>query len=731
VSVIDDVYAVIYNLAAYVSQLIDYLTRWVIDYIYDFGTWLSGVITNITKFVTDTFNSIKALIQNLISGITQVITNFTGGLLDSLANFWALLEEKTNEVIYALFTYIQSLIAWVKTLVQQAVDQLKNAITFIVDNFVRYVNALIAAIEDLVVDSINFIRASAQNVVDTIVQWIQQVGALVTAEWQKLVTGAEAIILSVETRLSDLRGAFIEAFGELADSVLSIDDTIKTVSREAIDDLIKTLVGWSNAPELVGVMNALTGLTLAEGAPPDYRAFLKDLLTRLAPSSPLARGVVFILLAIVAAIPAGLNIATVYAAPMVQELAAEFPHNLLAPADASAAYRRELLSRGEAVNVIRRQGFTEGDANTILSLAEQVPAEFELIAFWLRGLMTETQLDEALHQRGYTAIWRERYKQFAQIIPPVQDLITMAVREAFSPEVAQRFGQFDNFPEDFAEWAERQGLDRGWALKYWAAHWSLPSAMQGFEMLHRGLITFEELDLLLRALDVMPFWRDKLIQIAYLPYTRVDIRRMHQLHVLTDAEVLRAHKDLGYDDDKAAKLTEFVLRLNKRAPAEDDVELGKLSRASVLGFYADGLLPRERAHSLLVGLGHTPEAAALYLDNIDMEAERTERKAQSDLIIEQAQVGAITFGQAQDRLNALGLETLEVSRALAKLARAEQGKVKLPSKEDGEKFLRAGLINGATYQDLLLRLGYSPLWAGLYVELARLKGNDTTEPGGN
>ena len=35
-------------------------------------------------------------------------------------------------------------------------------------------------------------------------------------------------------------------------------------------------------------------------------------------------------------------------------------------------------------------------------------------------------------------------------------------------------------------------------------------------MLHRGLINEGDLDLLLRSLDVMPYWRDRLKGIAYL-----------------------------------------------------------------------------------------------------------------------------------------------------------------------------------------------------------------------
>jgi hypothetical protein len=305
----------------------------------------------------------------------------------------------------------------------------------------------------------------------------------------------------------------------------------------------------------------------------------------------------------------------------------------------------------------------------------------------------------------------------------------MAVREAFSPEVAEAFGQFEDFPEDFAEWAEKQGLSRTWATRYWAAHWSLPSAEQGFEMLHRNVIDFDTLRLLLRALDVMPYWREKLTEIAYLPFTRVDIRRMHALRVLDEAAVLRAHKDLGYNEEKAKLLTAFVVKLNAGKGIEDDEELGKLSRATILGFYKDGLLERTRAASMLATVGHTPEAAELYLEAVDMDAERELRSIEIALVIDNFKAGVLTYEEAIDSLNRLGLATAEVGKAVTQLIRAQRASIRLPSKEDGGHFFRASLISEDDYRDLLARLGYAKKWIDAYVALLTEEKANAAQPG--
>jgi hypothetical protein len=176
-------------------------------------------------------------------------------------------------------------------------------------------------------------------------------------------------------------------------------------------------------------------------------------------------------------------------------------------------------------------------ANVYLDAVLTKPATTDLIAYQLRIDPSLSNLDRELRKIGIHPSYNALYKELAYQIPPVADIITMAVREAFTPEIAARFGQYQDLPPDFVQWVGKKGLSREWAERYWAAHWSLPSPQQGFEMLHRNIISKEELQLLLRALDIMPFWRDKLIQSAYEPLTRIDTRRMYQLGVLNEPQV--------------------------------------------------------------------------------------------------------------------------------------------------------------------------------------------------
>lgn len=224
------------------------------------------------------------------------------------------------------------------------------------------------------------------------------------------------------------------------------------------------------------------------------------------------------------------------------------------------------------------------------------PATTDLLTYLMRIDPNLSDVDRHLRKIGIHPDYFDVYKKLAYIIPPVQDIITMAVREAFTPSIAERFGQYEDFPEDFAKYAAMKGLTEDWAKRYWAAHWSLPAPTQGFEMFQRGIITKDELNMLLRALDIMPFWREKLVQMAYRPYTRIDVGRMYQSGVLNESQVKQAYTDLGYSPEKAEAMTKFTVK-------QTITRLSRYSSNDVVKAYSTRIINHSEASNLLGELG--------------------------------------------------------------------------------------------------------------------------------
>ncbi|GAH43171.1 unnamed protein product, partial [marine sediment metagenome] len=227
-------------------------------------------------------------------------------------------------------------------------------------------------------------------------------------------------------------------------------------------------------------------------------------------------------------------------------------------------------------------------AETYLDGILTKPASSDLVAYELRKDPKLSALPARLKQIGIHPDYFDIYRTLAYPIPPVADIITMAVREAFTPSIAAKFGQYEDYPPDLEKFAEMKGLTPEWSKRYWAAHWSLPSAGQGFDMLHRGIINTGELDMLLRALDVMPFWRAKLTGIAYRKLTRVDVRRMYKAGVLTQAEVYEAYLHHGYNPVNAKRMTDFTVQW--AAPKE-----ASITRSDILTAYKSRMINRAEA----------------------------------------------------------------------------------------------------------------------------------------
>lgn len=242
------------------------------------------------------------------------------------------------------------------------------------------------------------------------------------------------------------------------------------------------------------------------------------------------------------------------------------------------------------------------------------PATGDLVRYELRRDPSLSNLSQELQRIGVHPGYTDVYKTLAYEIPPLGDIITMAVREAFSPEIASRFGQYEDYPDELTGWAEKKGLTKDWAERYWAAHWSLPSPQQGFQMLHRGVIDRNELNMLLRALDIMPYWRDRLTEIAYRPLTRVDVRRMYKEGVLDEAEVNEAYLQQGYNEENAGRMTLFTVRQTLSS-------LAKFTSTDVLNAYTKRMISESEARSLLSDLGLKYDAVNHVMSTADYKRE--------------------------------------------------------------------------------------------------------------
>ena len=281
-------------------------------------------------------------------------------------------------------------------------------------------------------------------------------------------------------------------------------------------------------------------------------------------------------------------------------------------------YIRRFIDQKEMLRLMSRVGYSQEQADSIVkSRTVQLPEQFVRVGF-LRGFLDKNEHDNLLARLGYLSKDFELMRKSYFYIPPVTDLIRFAVREAYDDSLAEDLqldSGYDTIKERFENDLKQNGLEPAYGRLYWRSHWDLPSPTQGYEMLQRGIINLDELRQLLKVSDYSPQWIDKLIKIAYTPYTRVDIRRMHKLGVLSYDEVVEAYKQIGYEESKAITLADFTVKLNEEVNIDKTRDL---SQGNILRAYKVDLLERNTASTMLQQLGYDNREATLLLDMQDL-----------------------------------------------------------------------------------------------------------------
>lgn len=311
----------------------------------------------------------------------------------------------------------------------------------------------------------------------------------------------------------------------------------------------------------------------------------------------------------------------------------------------------------------------------------------------------ETYVTAVLKRQGLDELHIKAFFEIIKVIPSVQDLIRMQVREAWDDNIAKEFGYDDGDYSEFARWIEKQGLDAEWAKRYWRSHWELPGIQSGFEMLHREIIDEDQLKLLMRARDIPSFWRKSLIKLSYRPYTRVDVRRMYTAGVLDEEEVLRAYKDIGYNEERAQKMTEWTIQ--EFPPTE-----GLLSKAEVYRLFVEGVINENEAINYYEQLDIVSDVYRLYLERAKLQIQKnyeTEYVENVRLSFVGRKIGK---DEVISRLNQLAPPAGFVEDKLSIWELQQERAIELPTKADIKAFLLNNVIDEARARYYLSRRDY-------------------------
>lgn len=327
---------------------------------------------------------------------------------------------------------------------------------------------------------------------------------------------------------------------------------------------------------------------------------------------------------------------------------------------AIAMYRQGITNLEMVYKSFQAEGqWDAAKIEDVLKLSSTIGAD-DVYRMHMKGYFSVPYLTKLLERSGIVSDEDKANSLAAwNVDPGASDLIRFALREVWDKNVVARFGydeEFDSIPQ-FKWWMNAAGY-RGspqpddypqnpyagqdqppiigpngqplpqapeletWAQAYWRAHWDLPSPTQGYQFLHRlrpdriakyqQLIpgvqpwTIDDMRLLLKTADYPKPFRDRLAAVSYHTLTRVDIRRLYDMDVIDEKEVMEQNLDAGYNTDDARYLTQYIVKEKRLRKLRKQREREQKRTIRLLGL---GIISKDDASNRLEKLGLSQVAA--------------------------------------------------------------------------------------------------------------------------
>lgn len=688
------------------------LTVFIDDTQRSIGDSAADVIGQIGQQTTSAIGTIESVTSSLVSSIEFDLSD----AIAEIVNLFGITNDTLDDLLRGNATLVEALTERAISAVSESIGISAGIIS---TSFADIGEAIVPLLTDAAreqAETSDLIQTALETQIDQSERNARVAETSLRDAIDEVVTASDSALAVTREALEGTGAEQVLATREAGAEVASATSEGFTGLTQTIGDFVSATAAGTDAETLQAVRDNLSKIAQQTGCPEDFNNVIQAFMAEIFGVFSVMGGITQAQLLLAIGTSLMTPVLDVLSNCIAQAAARQVPTSLPDFPQIRDQRNRRIIDDNEAINNLLSQGFSIERATDLLDQRRALPDIGIVQAWWLRGFIDTERATQMLLDLGFDAEGIENILRMAFFVPPTGDLITMAVREVFSPEIAARFGQFEDFPQDFADFARLQGVSEEWARNYWAAHWALPSAQQGFEMFQRKVISEEDLQSLLRALDVMPFWRDKLTKIAYRPIPRVDVRRLNALGLISDADLPARYESFGFAPPDAQLMAEFTLAYNARTGGEDTSELSGVTRSMAINFFKRGTLTRAQTVEVLQDQGLSEQAINILITDAEMQREMEERDQQTKLIIEQAKAGAITFENAQDQLGQLGLEPTELASALTTLEREKASRTKLPTRADGDRFLKAGIITESQYIDLLERLGYSSVWAQRYLQ---------------
>jgi hypothetical protein len=274
----------------------------------------------------------------------------------------------------------------------------------------------------------------------------------------------------------------------------------------------------------------------------------------------------------------------------------------------------------------------------------------ELVTLQKRGGVVRGDLKSRLREQGvmYDSDITELNTLFTQV-PGPSDVVRYMQRDVVNPNVVNTFrlddGFTDNFHGKLKEYADQQGVTEEQMIFEWRAHWSIPSPTQLYEMVRRlrhnpkyggPEKVLSDVRTALKQQDILPYWQDKLLELAYHPINLTDARKAFERGWIDDDKFIGTMYQIGYSDDDAKLLLRFASEERKRTIRLDPH----------MADYAKGFLTFDQLATEFIRQGFSIDIMGDVKDEADRQRALESQKLHSQAIARQYKACRITRDEA-------------------------------------------------------------------------------------
>jgi gas vesicle protein len=739
-SIVDKLKEAINTLDSAVTTIIDNVERYISDVFLSIETSITAIIDTVERYISNVFESIEETFVEVVNNVSDKIEEIVEGVTLRIGEIWNSILEKIQSIYESAKNVIDTGIKFFQDAYDSFIEKIKDTydkVLFyieeiydsVIDKINEYIDIAVRWIDAVFSDIIDKIK----GIYDTVVQKIKEISDAVIETVTKTVEDVtrdlgliiDRVIATTEAAIEDVSLALGYVEREIGDLIDYFSENVAPLGRDLFERFQKSVLFQpaDAVTEKLKSINAFMSRYMrhlsSAVADPDR---LQTMIDEAATEGGMTE-LIFLIIMTVASnallLVQSLQVANI---ANIEELSQNVwekkPNRKLSLSESAALFARGHIDREKAYDNSRKQGFND-DVSDSLMRASETPIDATLAASALhRNIIDNDYYRKTLKRHGINETDATIHEELSKLIPPIQDLISMSVRDVFSEDVVSEFRLFDDLPEKFVEEAEKHGLSRDWIEKYWGAHWRLPSANQGFEMFHRRVIDESQLGLLLRAIDVSPFWRDKLKKIAYNPITRVDIRRMYRLGVIQRDQVFERHLDLGYSPEDAEIMTQFVVAYVDVATEDvDEVDVRQISMSQIKKLFEIGTIDQQSAQNELLNLGYSQEVTEIIAQSWQTESDIKERDAILKKLLRKIIREDLKDVELQTLFNQYQLTDLEQERMLITIDLERREYDNLPSKTELSRMLKAQVIDIQMYTETMRSHGYSDFWIQKYIAI--------------